>query len=397
MKSFRFYIVTPWIYAIGTCSEQINIANRIASSKNKQLIVIKLFIFKKFLKYHVCNNDLFDSVEYGKKSINKKILKFIFTILINFEFFFIRLYVLINDKTFKKVLPEYIRFPQIGIKDIVYNNKNLFKKNFDNIKSYPPHSLIKIDNNKLEKKFKKKFGSLQKKIVCIHVRDSNYRSDPNKRNLRNSSIDTYIPAIKYLIKKNYLVVRLGDNNKKKINFTHPDFIDLDNNLNDIYLIYNCSFYIGTSSGPLDTSFMFQKPTLLTNAYSIHLGYPRNFMDRVIYKKAILNGKKISLFEHLNLPFQFHDYLKNYNNLNFIENSPDEILEATKEFVFNFENNNFKKSEKQKKFNEMLLNKMKEYFHDNSPENSFRHNYLAINFIRWVKTQQGSVCNFFLDH
>ena len=89
MKSFRFYIVTPWIYAIGTCSEQINIANRIASSKNKQLIVIKLFIFKKFLKYHVCNNDLFDSVEYGKKSINKKILKFIFTILINFEFFFI--------------------------------------------------------------------------------------------------------------------------------------------------------------------------------------------------------------------------------------------------------------------------------------------------------------------
>ena len=110
-----------------------------------------------------------------------------------------------------------------------------------------------------------------------------------------------------------------------------------------------------------------------------------------------NNTQISLFEHLNLPFQFHDYLKNYNNLNFIENSPDEILEATKEFVFNFENNNFKKSEKQKKFNEMLLNKMKEYFHDNSPENSFRHNYLAINFIRWVKTQQGSVCNFFLDH
>ena len=397
MKSFKFFILTPWIYAIGTCSEQINIANRIASSKNKQLIVIKLFIFKKFLKYHVCNHSLFDALEYGNENINKKVLKFIFTILINVEFFFTRLFVLINDKTLNKVLPEYTRFPQIGIKDIVYNDKSLFKKNFDDINSYPPPSVINIKNNKLKKNLKEIFKSNKKKIVCLHVRDSGYRSDLHRRNLRNSNIDTYIPAIEYLIKKNYLVVRLGDIKKNKINFSNQNFIELDNNINDIYLIHNCSFYIGTSSGPLDTSFMLQKPTLLTNAYSIHIGYPRNYMDRVIYKKALLNGKKISLFEHLNLPFQFHDYLRDYNGLDFIDNTSNEILEATKEFSSIFENNNFSKTETQKKFNKILLYKMKDYFYDTSPENCLHQHYLAINFIRWTKTQQGSVCNFFLDN
>ena len=45
---------------------------------------------------------------------------------------------------------------------------------------------------------------------------------------------------------------------------------------------------------------------------------------------------------------------------------------------------------------MLLNKMRDYFYDDSAENSLREHYLAINFIRWVKTQQGTVCNFLLD-
>ena len=34
-KYFKYYLCTPWIYAIGTCSEQINVAHRIATKHNK--------------------------------------------------------------------------------------------------------------------------------------------------------------------------------------------------------------------------------------------------------------------------------------------------------------------------------------------------------------------------
>lgn len=398
-KLFKFYIVTPLIYAIGSCCENIDVANRIASSKNKKLIVIKLFIFQKFLRYHVCNNDLFDHLSFGPENFKEKILKFILTFLINFEFFFIRTFVLLNDKTFKKKVADYVRFPKIGIKNIVYNDKYLFDKDFDDINPYPPSSSITINKVKLikdNKFFEKTFQLSNKKIVCLHVRDAKYRSDAGRRGYRNAEINTYIPTIEYLIKKNYIVIRLGDNKKNKINYSNPNFIDLEVHDYDISIIHNCSFFIGTLSGPLDTSYMFQKPTLLTNATSVFVGYPRSFRDRVIFKKAILNDKKISLYEFLNLPFKYHNYLENNHDLKLIDNSPDEILEATKEFLYNLEKNNFEKTFVQHKFNEDLIKQMKIYFNDKSNDNSLHQHYLAINFIRWTKTQQGAVCDFLLS-
>ena len=395
---FNYYIVTPWIYAIGTCSEHINIANRISSFKKKEIIVIKLSIFQKLLNYHVCNHDLFDNLDFGNKK-NNKILKTILTILINLEFFFIRIFVLLNDKTLNLKLPEYIRFPQIGIKEVAYNNKYLFKKDFNKIKPYPNYSTVKLNSFKSEqnkKIFDKTFNITNNKIVCLHVRDPKYRSDSKKRIYRNSKVDTYIPAIEYLIKKNYVVVRLGDKKKDKINFSHQNFIDLYDHKHDIYLINSCSFFIGTLSGPMDVSYLFQKPTLLTNVDSMYIGFPRNFKDRVIFKKAVLNNKEILLNEHLDLPFSYHNYLEQNKNLNFIDNTPNEILEATKEFVNNLEKNNFDKTIIQKKFNDRLKKKMQSFFSDDSSDNSFHKHPLAINFIRWAKTQQGAACNFILN-
>ena len=40
--------------------------------------------------------------------------------------------------------------------------------------------------------------------------------------------------------------------------------------------------------------------------------------------------------------------------------------------------------------------MQSFFNDDSSDNSFHKHYLAINFIRWAKTQQGAACNFILN-
>ena len=126
-KFFKYYLITPWVYAIGTCGEHISIGNRIARQNHKKLIIIKLNIFKKFLKYHICNEDLFENLELDPDYTKTyKIVRSLFTILINIEFVFLRTLVIINDKTIKVKLPEYLRFPQIGIKSIIYNDKNFF-------------------------------------------------------------------------------------------------------------------------------------------------------------------------------------------------------------------------------------------------------------------------------
>ena len=58
--------------------------------------------------------------------------------------------------------------------------------------------------------------------------------------------------------------------------------------------------------------------------------------------------------------------------------------------------NFEKTFVQHKFNEDLIKQMKIYFNDKSNDNSLHQHYLAINFIRWTKTQQGAVCDFLLS-
>ena len=400
-KFFKYYIITPWIYAIGTCSEHIGIASRIANKKNKKLIVIKLNIFKKLLKYQICNNDLFDSLEFNEEDSKLyNFTKILFTFLINFEFLLTRSLILINDFTLKIRFPEYIRIPQIGLKNIVYNKKKFFYKKYEHIQKYPKQININLKKDiefKKKQTFNKLYKVFDKKFVCLHTRDENYRNDKEKRSFRNSQIDSYIPAIQFLIEKGYVVIRIGNHNSDKINFVDDNFLEINNkepqNFFDVFLIKNCVFFIGTQSGPVDVSFMFDKPTLLTNSNTCYMTFPRNFKDRIIFKRPILNGRTIGINDHLNLPFKYHNYLENNGDLEYYDNTPNEILESVKEFLINLETNNFKKSEKQEKFNNIIKKKIINFFYDTSEKNSFKKHYLATNFIRWIKTQEGTICNF----
>lgn len=403
IKRFKYYVCTPWIYAIGTCSEQIDIAHREASKNNKKLILIKLVILKKFLKYNVCNDKIFSDLYLNKD--NSKIyisLKFIFTFFVNLEFLFTRTFVIFSDKFLKLKLPEHIRFPQIGIKELFYNDDKLFKTNYKDINPYPKKNNIILNKNsklKLQEEFNKIFFTKKKKIICLHIRDSLYKKDSGRREHRNSKIENYLDSIKFLIKKGYTIIRLGGTKQSNLNFKDKNYFELNDDQNlkySLYLAEMCEFYIGTSSGPLDTAFMFEKPTLLTNAFTI-LGYPRNYKDRVLYRNIELNGKKITLTEFLSLPFFYHDILyMDKNNLKYIENTAEEILKSVKEFTNSFENNNFSKTDKQIKINNLLSQNMEKYFNDNSKDNTLLEHQSAISFIRWCKSQQGTICNFQID-
>ena len=60
---------------------------------------------------------------------------------------------------------------------------------------------------------------------------------------------------------------------------------------DLFLIKECSFYVGTISGTMDTSYLFKKPTFLTNMYELFPSFPRKKRTEVFSKKFLIKKRK----------------------------------------------------------------------------------------------------------
>ena len=107
----------------------------------------------------------------------------------------------------------------------------------------------------------KKIGIGSNKYVCIFQRDSNYLykkegKSQEDRNCRDANINTMIPSIKYLIEKGYYVIRVGAHAENKVSYKNKMFIDYPftkyvSDFNDIYIIANSSFLVGSTSGICD--------------------------------------------------------------------------------------------------------------------------------------------------
>ena len=390
-KNFPYFICTPLVYGIGAASEHIAMASAYAKRSKKKLLIIKLNIFKKLLKYQVCNNALFDSLIINgylndKKSYVYKLINF----LIQAEFLFRRIFAL-ACKFFKIDIRETFRFALIGVIDLYSENKNKVYEDIHPLKI--EDSIIDLTSSDIEecKSLFKKYNLENKKIVCLHVRDQNYYNDSNRRIYRNSNINNYKEAIKYLIDKNYLVVRIGDKSAKKMDYQNRYFIDypftkIKSEIMDLFLIKECNFYIGTPSGPMDTAYLFKKPLLLTNLYDIFPSYLRKKIDRGVFRKIIRksDGKSLSLNEFVKLGIKYHQTEVYIDDIDFIENTSSELLDATKEFCNNIEKKkdkkiNFEFDKKQIAFNSFISNRLEEIYN----EDFLKNNVFGNNF--WKKS------------
>ena len=101
-------------------------------------------------------------------------------------------------------------------------------------------------------------------FVCLSVRDSAYLAAVSNalgekpdywsyHSYRDSDIDNYRDAIRYLIERDYWVFRMGKVVEKPLLIQHKNFIDypfLSNkdDLMDIWLTMNCNIFISTGSG-----------------------------------------------------------------------------------------------------------------------------------------------------
>lgn len=203
----------------------------------------------------------------------------------------------------------------------------------------------------------KKGLSPKSKVVCLHVRDKAFidqlSGDSNSQRLsyhdyRDADIRTYESAVKYLLKNEYIVFRMGSVSNQKLSITHQNYFDLDEHFSkqdarflDVFLAAICTFYIGTTSGPFALAALFDTPFLVTNAvplvpytlrYSMCL--PKVYLAD---DKGALNFVEVINGEHQEL--ESGDSLLNCLNGNELEksgysvrnNTEREILEGVVEF------------------------------------------------------------------
>lgn len=214
--------------------------------------------------------------------------------------------------------------------------------------SFPPTISIKYNH---KNNFLKKFNlKLNDKIVCVNVRDSEYLKsvyNPKIHNLkhhnyRDCKIENFKKVINYLLENNYKVFRVGVKKKQYLDINHENFFDKkysDNrtDFSDVILSSVCNFCISTGSGFDALPRIFRKPILFVNLIPI-INYHSFCKNDLTICKHIYKDKKLSIesifknnfFDGLETEFYER------NGLKIQENTPEEILNATKEMILRLE-------------------------------------------------------------
>lgn len=222
----------------------------------------------------------------------------------------------------------------------------------------------------------KKIG-IQKsdKYICLLIRSGAYNKNHPVWHYpeRNADTSTYMKACLYLAEKGYFVLRMGKKVDDMLTLSHPKIIDyarseIRSDFMDIYLSANCHFFITTGSGLDGIPQIFRKPILYTNYFvlpSVATWYPhylfifKNWLHKKT--KRMLTFQEQIYYFHANPDFVkrtgFHisDYVES-NNLEFLNNTEDEILDAVEEMTTKLEG-----SWQESKEMELMQNKFWEIF------------------------------------
>jgi putative glycosyltransferase (TIGR04372 family) len=228
------------------------------------------------------------------------------------------------------------------------------------------------------------------KVVCLHIRDSDYLANkfPNQdfsyHDYRDTKIESYSLAIRYLIDNGYKVIRIGANTNQSLSSTNlTNYFDFCIERNEKYgdfletfLLSVCDFFIATTSGPLSVAAIFDTPTLTVNSVPFFPGFGKN--SRFIPKRLLQNdsevnmldicaGKTLSSSDTKPLIFTFDSKGLSENGYEYVDNSEDEIYDAVKEFSLQIKN--------RKLIND--LTKLQKQYVELLPENYIFKNSLSV--------------------
>tara|TARA_B100000941_G_scaffold290448_1_gene272485 strand:- start:1919 stop:3133 length:1215 start_codon:yes stop_codon:yes gene_type:complete len=205
-------------------------------------------------------------------------------------------------------------------------------------------------------------------FVCVHARDSKYSLEKSNsdfgQEFRNVSIESYIPAIEYIIQKGGKCIKMGHKRSEKLKeidglYDYSSF-DGKNDQLDVFLFSQCSFSLCSDSGVIELSNLFGTPAAITNlapmSNSLH-GFSENICIPKLYVKdnKLVPFKTIMESDMSN--FRYNSQFK-ISKINLQDNSEDEILELTKE-MYLFVNGSLKMDSHEEKLYADFKNLFKE--------------------------------------
>lgn len=212
--------------------------------------------------------------------------------------------------------------------------------NIDGIVNDSKHEILLLpEEDEIGKAYLQKYGWTKKeKFVCLNIRDAAFFDEEKgaRHAYRNSDIDTYESAIKYLLSMGYWVIRMGKKVEKPLNISHSKLIDYGtlsdrSDLLDIWFCKNCDFFISTGTGIDSVAAMFKKPILIVNLLPIAVMY--SWINCITVPKKLFwsDGKELTLIEHLDNSFlKMHEYKE--KRINIVDLDPDEIKSAVQEMI-----------------------------------------------------------------
>ena len=228
-----------------------------------------------------------------------------------------------------------------------------------------------------------------KKIVTIFARDSLYlrekspQEDWSYHDYRDCDINTYIHSIQYLIDKGYVVIRIGSEFSKSLEFSDNNYIEYNlsefkSEFMDLFLIYISDFLIGTTSGATDVAVLFNTPFLGVN-YAPFMECPLGGCDLFIQKKIVDQYDQVVPYKGIINKPEYHLFdgnaMSKENLMSYIDNTPEEIYDAVVEMTLKVEKK-FLLSAKQK----VLLNNYHKNF---CSKNSWSNKFSPIS-IKWLE-------------
>tara|TARA_B100000965_G_scaffold404295_1_gene434626 strand:- start:1996 stop:3147 length:1152 start_codon:yes stop_codon:yes gene_type:complete len=213
-----------------------------------------------------------------------------------------------------------------------------------------------LENN--EKDLKKEladFFGIDKEdwFVCFFARDSYYdkKFRPNMKNvfeLRNADINTFIPAMEFIASKGGYAIRVGSYNEQNLRINgnkhiinYSTFAEKEAKI-DVLLMLLCEFAIGTGSGIMDIANLNDIPHGLVNQmqYINPQGMKYGSFIPKIFRKKSGEVLKLNEYEEIykhypKLTIQKHVQILQDNQLTYLNNSPEDLLQMTKDFYFKY--------------------------------------------------------------
>ena len=368
-KRHPYFYLSPHVYGFGNCSQDLRYGLIRTKHTKKKLVILYPFNIPFIFKYKLTNRALFN-IKSDLIFDQGKYLILLSRALMTIIYMPLRVVGILLRKFSRFNLNDSYHFPTIGIRDVYVPEKSINEFSFKPIQKYTRGETynekidftINLNGNVHDGYEHQKLGIPKNSwFVCLHVRDSGFKDDADRRKHRNPNISTYIPAIKEITSRGGWVVRMGDNTMKPLpiieNVIDYPFTKHKNEFMDLCLIQNCRFFIGGQSGLQYFATLASKDVLHINNYGWSYE-PSPIRDRGIIQR--IYSKKDKRFLSIKEMLSSVDlgkrsiHIKNIpsdDNYVLTENSAEDISKAVLEYMDFLSNDDLPLTSKQKEFND----------------------------------------------